>query len=269
LGLQRNMFAFETAYDKLVYFIGIFIVWSGIFIFVNNKVILSSKISKREADDLRNRIVSIIHGLFAFFVSGYHIYNDNPQYAQQALPIQHFILLTSAGYFLYDTIACHYYGLTDLSLYTHHGMVLLGTLFCEMSDNATTALMGLFWAEISNCPMHVRCILRTLKMRYTKLYEFSESFYMITYMICRGIFCTHLAITATPVSETPIIIRLVCLGLWLQSVYFIYEMFGILKRKYKQYKERAQKKIDYFWFSENPKLAGLSYYKTEAKDKIF
>jgi len=261
--------AFETFYDKLTYFVGVFIVWSGIFYFVNTKVILSSKISKREADDLRNRIVSIIHGLFAFFVSGYHIYSDNPQYAEKALPIQHLILLTSGAYFLYDTIACHYYGLSDLSLYIHHGMCLFGTLMCEISDNATTALLGLFWAEISNCPMHVRCILRTLKMRYTKLYEFSESFYMVTYIICRGIFCTHLAITATPVPETPISIRIVCVGLWLQSVYFIYEMFNILKRKFKQYKERSQKKVTYFWFYDNPKLAELSYYKAEGKDKIF
>jgi len=263
------MFALDTVSEKLTYYFGAFIVWSGLFIIVNNKVILSSKISKREADDLRNRIISIFHGLFAFFVSGYHIYNDNPQYADKATPIQHLILLTSGAYFLYDTIACHYYGLSDLSLFIHHGMCTVGIIACEMTNNATTALIGLFWAEISNCPMHVRVILRTLKMRYTKIFEFSESFYLVTYMICRGIFCTHLAITATPVSETPILIRLVCLGLWIQSLFFIYEMFGILKRKLKQYKERSQKKISYFWFTDNPKLSELSYYKTEAKDKIF
>jgi len=263
------MFAFETTYDKLVYFFGALVAWSGIFAIVNANIKLSTKITKREADDLRNRVVSIIHGLFAFFVSGYHIYKDNPQYADQSTPIQHLILLTSGAYFAYDYIACKYYGLSDLSLLMHHGMCVGGIIVCEAYNNATTGLIGLFWAEISNCPMHVRVILRTIKMRYTKLYEFSETFYLVTYILCRGFFATHLVITAVPVSETPIIIRMVCFGLWLQSVYFIVEMFSIVKRKYKQYKERCQKQISYNWFTNNPKIAGLSFYKTEIKDKIF
>jgi len=261
---------FETTNEKLAYFFGALAAWSGIFFIVNTKVILSSKISKREADDLRNRVVSIIHGLFAFFVSGYHIYRDNPQYADQSTPIQHFILLTSGAYFLYDYIACKYYGLSDTSLLIHHGMCTGGIIVCEMYNNATTGLIGLFWAEISNCPMHVRAILRTLKMRYTKLYEFSETFYLFTYILCRGFFCTHLVITAVPVSETPIIIRFVCFGLWFQSVFFIVEMFSMFKRKFKQYKERSQKKISYDWFTENATTLGeLSYFKTEIKDKVF
>jgi len=262
--------SFETTYDKLAYFCGALVAWSAIFFIVNNKVILSSKISKREADDLRNRIISIIHGLFAFFVSGYHIYKDSPQLDQQSTPIQHLILLTSGAYFLYDYVACRYYGLADKNLLIHHGMCVGGIIVCEMYNNATTGLTGLFWAEISNCPMHVRAILRTLKRRYTLIYEFSEIFYLFTYMLCRGFFCTVLVINAVPISETPIIIRFVCFGLWFQSLFFIVEMFGMFKRKLKQYKERSQKKISYGWFTENKKKLGeLSFYKTEIKDKIF
>lgn len=259
----------ETFGDKLNFFLGAVVAWGVFFLFVNYNVELPAKLGKKKIDDVKNRIVSIAHGLFAFFVTGYHIYRDNPQYAEPATPIQHIIMLTSCAYFTYDFIACAFYGLADMGLVLHHGMVLIGIMSCEMMNNCTTGLLGLFLAEVSNFPMHFRAILRTLKMRYTKLYELSECLYMGTYLMARGIFVTLLVITATPVSETPIAIRITCIGLWVQSLYYIYEMSGILKRKLKNYRERVTKNITYNWFSDNSRLKELSYYKNEGSEKIF
>jgi hypothetical protein len=259
----------ETFNDKLTFFGGAFAAWTVLFLFVNFNLDLDPKLGKRKINDIKNRAVSIVHGLFALFVSGYHIYRDNPQYAEPASNIQHVIMLTSCAYFLYDFIACAYYGLADTGLVLHHAMCLIGIGSSELMNNATTALMGLFFAEVSNFPMHFRCILRTFKMRYTKLYELSEVLYIITYIIARGIGITYLTITAVPVSETPIVIRLTCLGLWAQSLYFVYEMNGILQRKTKHYKERCDKDISYNWFGDNEKLGELSYYRKEGADKIF
>jgi len=259
----------ETFGDKLNLFLGATVAWAVFFLFVNYNVNLPPKLGKKKIDDVKNRIVSIAHGLFAFFVTGYHIYRDNPQYAEPATPIQHVILLTSCAYFTYDFIACVIYGLADMGLVLHHGMCLLGMGSCLVMNNCTTGLIGLFLAECSNFPMHFRAILRTLKMRYTKLYELSELSYMATYIVARGILITGLVITATPVSETPILIRITCIGLWVQSLYYIYEMYGILKRKLKHHKERVNKKISYNWFSDNARLKELSYYKNEGTDKIF
>jgi len=178
-------------------------------------------------------------------------------------------MLTSCAYFTYDFIACAFYGLADMGLVLHHGITLIGIISCEMMNNCTTALIGLFLAEVSNFPMHFRAILRTLRMRYTKLYELAECAYIVSYIVARGILITLLVITATPVSETPIAIRVTCIGLWIQSLYYIYEMYGILKRKIRNQKERNNKKISYFWFSDNPKLKELSYYKNEGTDNIF
>jgi len=259
----------ETFGDKLNFFLGAVVAWAVFFIFVNNNVDLPAKLGKKKIDDVKNRIVSIAHGLLAFFVSGYHIFSDNPQYADVATPIQHVIMLTSCAYFTYDFIACAFYGLADMGLVLHHGITLIGIISCEMMNNCTTALIGLFLAEVSNFPMHFRAILRTLRMRYTKLYELAECAYIVSYIVARGILITLLVITATPVSETPIAIRITCIGLWIQSLYYIYEMYGILKRKIRNQKERNNKKISYFWFSDNPKLKELSYYKNEGNDNIF
>jgi len=259
----------DTVEDKLTFLCGAIIAWSILFIFVHYNLELPSKLGSRRINDLKNRVVSIVHGLFALVVSGYHIYRDNPQYAEPATKIQHIILLTSGAYFLYDFFACIFFGLTDMGIMLHHGLCLVGIISCELTNNATTALIGLFLAEASNFPMHFRAILRTLKMRYTKLYEFSECAYIVTYIVARGILVSLLVITAAPVSETPIIIRFTCIGLWVQSLYFIYEMWGIMKRKIKNFNERFQKDISYNWFDDNARVTELSYYKNEGSDKIF
>lgn len=259
----------ETFNDKLTFFGGAFAAWTVVFLFVHFNLDLDPKLGKRKINDIKNRAVSIVHGVFALILSGYHLYRDNPQYAEPASNIQHIIMLTSCAYFLYDLFACVYYGLADTGLVLHHIMGIVGIGSSELMNNATTALIGLFLAEVSNFPMHFRCVLRTFKMRYTKLYEFAEILYIGTYIVARGVGITGLVITAIPVSETPIVIRLACLGLWVQSVYFIYEMNGILQRKLKHYKERCDKDISYNWFDDNKKLVELSYYRSEGPDRIF
>ena len=46
-------------------------------------------------------------------------------------------------------------------------------------------------------------------------------------------------------------------------------MIGILKRTYKLYLERQTKNVTYYWFSENPDVVRLTYYKREEKQKVF
>jgi len=106
-------------------------------------------------------------------------------------------------------------------------------------------------------------------MRYTKLYEAAEILYIVSYFCARGVGCTVLVFAAVPVSSTPIFIRLTCLGLWMQSLYFVYEMYGIFKRKSRHFREMTQKKISYNWFDDNPRLVELSFYRKERKDKVF
>jgi len=259
----------ETFNDKLTFFGGAFAAWTVLFLFVNFNLDLDPKLGKRKINDIKNRAVSIVHGLFALIVSGYHIFRDNPQYAEPASNIQHIIMLTSCAYFLYDFFACAYYGLLDTGLVLHHVMCLLGIGSSELMNNATTALFGLFFAEMSNFPMHFRVLLRTFKMRYTKSYELAEILYIGSYIMARGVGITYLSLTAIPVSETPLIIRLSCLGLWMQSLYFIYEMHSILVRKIKNYKERCVKDVSYNWFDDNKRLGELSYYRKEGADRIF
>jgi len=148
-------------------------------------------------------------------------------------------------------------------------MVLFGYWACQAYGYSTEGLTGLFYAEASNAPMHLRMMLKQLKLRYTGLYEFLEMTYIGIYFVFRGIFATKLFFDCWQVPQTPVSVKLSCSGIWLQSMFYIKEMVGILAKKAKQFQERQMKKITYWWLSENPKLVHLSYYRREFSDKIF
>jgi len=46
-------------------------------------------------------------------------------------------------------------------------------------------------------------------------------------------------------------------------------MTQILSKALKYFNERKKKNISYFWLSENPEVEKLSYYRKEARQKIF
>jgi len=259
---------YEERQDQLQLILYSAVSWMSICLLIETTISFKF-LSKKKAHDLKNRIVSIIHGLYCLILTGYHLFYDQPSYTQQSSDMQHFIVLTSMGYFVYDFIACEFLGISDIGVVVHHSLAIAGYASCEYYGNATMSLVGLFLAEVSNAPMHARAILRTLGKRYTKLYELFELIYLTFYIVARGIFITKMIYDCILISEIPILLRITGLGLWVQSVYYIREMSNILKRKLKQERERKLKGVNYFWLSENPDLSKLSYFKKEAKDVIF
>mmetsp|Transcript_9079 Transcript_9079/g.7998 ORF Transcript_9079/g.7998 Transcript_9079/m.7998 type:complete len:264 (+) Transcript_9079:64-855(+) len=263
------MFTFETFEDKFTLAGLALVAWTLLWVIIRNFFITTKKITEKERMDLQNRIVSMTHGLIILSMSAYIVFVENPEYEDVSTKTQHYMLIISGAYFLYDLLACIYYGLADLSLVLHHGLCILGIIVCEATDNGTTSTYGLFYAEASNAPMHLRCILRTLKMRYTKFYEFNELLYITVYIVARGFFSSIMAYRALPNAAVPWFIRFCCFGIWLQSGFFIKEMFVILQKKKKQFIERQKKGVSYEWFTESSSLEKLSYYRKEGRDKIF
>lgn len=72
-------------------------------------------------------------------MSAYCIFTENPDYGETSTKLQHKLLIISGAYFLYDLIACLYYGLADLSLIFHHGLCIAGILVCEATNDGTTS----------------------------------------------------------------------------------------------------------------------------------
>jgi len=97
--------------------------------------------------------------------------------------------LASTAYFITDAIACTNFGLADGGLYLHHSLAIGGYVSGILATyGATDGIWGIFYAEISNLPMHLRAIVKNLGFRYTRLYETLEIIYIVVYSIARGIF---------------------------------------------------------------------------------
>lgn len=76
-------------------------------------------------------------------------------------------------------MACYYYDLFDWGLLIHHGLCILGYSSALMNEyGSIVAIAGLFYAEVSNLPMHSRMIAKNFGLRYSKVYEFSEGMYL-------------------------------------------------------------------------------------------
>jgi hypothetical protein len=66
-------------------------------------------------------------------------------------------------------------------LVIHHVFCILGFGFAVYCGyGAIDSIGGLFVAEVSNFPMHMRVILRNFNLKNTKSYELAENIYLGT-----------------------------------------------------------------------------------------
>ena len=90
------------------------------------------------------------------------------------------------------------------------------------------------------------------------------------YIPSRGVFCPLNLLYPSLVSVTaPWGVRLVCLAILLQSAWYMKTMFGMIRKKLKEYREMREKHVTYNWFTVATDLEKLSFYKKEEKRKIF
>ena len=76
--------------------------------------------------------------------------------------------------------------------------------------------------------------------------------HIVLYVLARGIFNPVFAFYPCLISvNTPLIAKLMSVGLTVQSYYFIWNMIGIIKTRIHQHQEMKEKKISYFWFLEH------------------
>lgn len=156
-----------------------FVVWNVINIIVMNLKLKDSHLPRAEWLDLRNRIVSVLHGVIVLFMSGYNTYFAHSQCGEGNTYFEEIIMAFTGGYFAYDLVAMAYLGLLDKSMFIHHNICITGMCFGLFTGHSADILVSAtFVSEISNPAMHVRVVLKILGLRYTKAYETSELTYM-------------------------------------------------------------------------------------------
>ncbi len=128
--------------------------------------------------DFRNRVVSIIHGLFSLTATFIHMLTTVSECGTPISNFESMMLVNSSAYFTFDFIVMAYYKLLDRDMTIHHIGATVGMMTqAYWGFNGDFMLNSIFLGEISNFPMHMRCQFKTLNRRYTKAYEAFEFSY--------------------------------------------------------------------------------------------
>ena len=245
-----------------------FIMWTSMYIIIH--LTINTSLKNLMELDMKNRIISIFHGLASFGLSFYYLISNGFNLES---PLDYFnsgIICLSFAYFLYDLIACLIFSLWDIKLIIHHMLCVSGMfalLWFTKGLNACVA--GLVLAEASNLPMHIRCICRNFGMKHTKLCEYCETTYILIYVIFRGILAPVLCVLTFLSPSTPIFIAFVMLGIVVQSFFFIITMISMMKKKMSNAEERSKKNVPLYWFEVNPDIYDLEYVQNTKKINIF
>jgi hypothetical protein len=167
--------------------------WTLLFVLVTRLPIpLENKyvsLKPLERLDVQNRFVSFIHGTVLMIGAGYEFYFSPRECGDANNNLEKIMIYIAVGYFFYDLLAMTYYGLLDWAMFLHHNFTAFGMLLSLCSgSSACLIVLGMFVAEVSNPPMHIRVILKHIGLRYTKAYETCEISFIMLYCYSR-IFC--------------------------------------------------------------------------------
>ena len=121
--------------DQTRALISAFIGWCSVFLLIDKKFKFKS-VSKAVGNDIKNRIISMMHGFLTFSAALYVVTCKiiilliiivyQTHLAGPNTPEIIMIVIGSMSYFLYDLLACIYYDLSDTGLLLHHSTAILG-----------------------------------------------------------------------------------------------------------------------------------------------
>lgn len=226
------------------------IFWTVMYIIV---LIIGSqiklKISKLDELDVLNRIVSIMHGTLALILSGYHFMSYGAHCSLPNIDFEVNLFLMSSGYFIYDFLAMAYYGLLDIPMTIHHGVVVLGEIMTiYRGTSASLSLAAMFIAEISNPAMHIRVILKHVGLRYTKIYELFELIFIFLYVFVRLLLGFYIVWEMIQCSSLDLTVRVSAVVILIQTIFFALKMKSIVQKRYNEISCRYSKGINMRWF---------------------
>ena len=136
--------------------------------------------------DLRNRMVSFIHGILMLVMSLHFLLLADYGCGSLTTQQEYTILVISSGYFSYDFLAMAWFGLLDLDMTIHHLLCIAGMSYTlSLGKGANFVVAGLFVAEVSNPAMHMRIMLKHIGLRYARAYEVAEFCYFVLFFIGR------------------------------------------------------------------------------------
>lgn len=221
-------------------------LWSLLFLLAWSLVRLPA-LKPRAVWDIRNRLVSAVHGTFAYCVALYAL-TFWREFGLENTPLENFLVSGTLGYFLYDTVSMLSFSLYDSFILVHHVAVVVGltaSLVTNMGGAEIT--WGYIITEGSNAFLHGKEITRDLGLKDTKLYLTVELGFFATYYFGRfavGVPGVYWIVTS---ATTPLLVKSVAFLLEVQSFEWGYRMQKIMRKRYAEAQQRAHKGVELQW----------------------
>lgn len=194
--------------------------------------------------DVRNRIISFFHGSLQIALSGNLYFQMSGECGQKNTLQERMLINISVGYFLYDFVALWFYGLIDVAMVIHHTVCVIGMVIPLNSGvSGNFVVMAIFIGEISNPFLHLRSVIRQYGMKNTLVYDVVDYSFAGLFCFCRIYFGVQAVWSNINCERNHILVKLSSCGLLLHSIYFIFTILGILRKKVKDRKQRLFHKI--------------------------
>jgi hypothetical protein len=122
-------------------------------------------------------------------------------------------------------------------------------------------ITALYFGEITNFFMHMRVFLRWLGLRHTKLYAYNEQAFICLYIFMRCFAILPYVSEFIWLGQINLLIRISGVGLVVQSWGYALIMAQMSFKRFGEWRERRQRGVKLWWFSQNPKVKELSYVR--------
>jgi hypothetical protein len=254
--------------EYYVLFVWSLLCWIILFLIVHFFVQVNLE-RKKDVNDTKNRIISIIHASLIFWMALYDfVYNQSSKCGDTNNEFQNKLSLISSAYFLYDMIACIILDCSDKEMVIHHISCIAGYYFSMAYNNSCNEIVRALIVTEVTCPiMHLRMILKNYNLKHSKLYLLLDYIYMYCYLIARMGFGAQNAYFTVFCPKNLLVVKIAGGFLWIQSAAFSGRMIKLILVRGKEAKERKEKQVELFWFKHNKKVEELKYFQEGLKHK--
>ena len=142
--------------------------------------------NKKATLSLQNRIVSMIYGVLVVSMSFIELIHGEKFCGSLTTAGEYNVMIMTSGFQAFDILYLAYFDLLGFDMALHHISCMTAMASCaHYGKGSNFALMCLMTADFSMPIMHIRVFLKSVGLRYTRVYEVCEILFFGSYIVSR------------------------------------------------------------------------------------
>ena len=205
--------------------------WMGLF------VVCRSFLFRKYTPNFSNRIVSIVHAIAAIYYSVQTFENGFASLFENVgganTKPQALCMAVSLSYFIYDLCYCAMVG--ERESVVHHLFTIAGLASGLLNGKSGAELVGcLFLMEVSNPSLHLRDILREMKLKDGPIGSANDLFFAVAFLVCRLVIGPFIVYETVMCPHNELVVKLGGLGILVVSVMWSVKIVKMIAKEVKK-----------------------------------